>query len=169
MFLKILPIKSEDMNRLRVIFLALTACAGLHAECMPGGLAVVVNQGNPTESLSMAQLRKLILGDVRTWPDKKPVLLVSRELTSDVFKCVLLSIVRMTDAEYHRYILTSEFRGGDPMNIKTANSGVAAAKMVSGLTGSIAVLPASEVPAFTGTVRVVRVNGKELGEAGYPL
>jgi hypothetical protein len=157
------------MSRLRLIFLALTAFAALHAECTPGGLAVVVNQANPTESVSMAQLRKLILGDVRTWPDKKPVLLVSRELTSDVFKCVLLSIVRMTDAEYHRYILTSEFRGGDPMAIKTANSGVAAAKVVSGVAGSIAVLPASEVPALTGTVRVVRVNGKEPGEAGYPL
>jgi ABC-type phosphate transport system substrate-binding protein len=99
------------MINLRAILLTLIACAGLQAQCLPGGLAVIVNKANATESLSMAQLRKLILGDVRTWPDKRPVTLVSRELSSDVFKCVLSSIIRMNDAEYHRYILSTEFRG----------------------------------------------------------
>src|SRR5580692_10472478 len=102
-------------TNLRVTLLALIACAGVHGQCVSGGLAVIVNKGNATESLSVAQLRRLILGDVRTWPDKKPVMLVSREASSDVFKCVLSSIVRMSDAEYHRYIVGSEFRGGDPL------------------------------------------------------
>jgi hypothetical protein len=46
------------MIKLRVILLTLTVFAGLHAECMPGGMAVVVNKANPAESVSMAQLRK---------------------------------------------------------------------------------------------------------------
>jgi hypothetical protein len=157
------------MISLRVTFLILIGCAGLHAECPSGGMVVIVNKSNTTESLSMAQLRKLILGDVHTWPDKQPVMLVSRELSSDIFKCVLSSIVRMSDAEYHRYIMSTEFRGGDPPAVKTANSGAVAAKMIAALGGSIAVVPASELPAIAGTVRVVRINGKELGEAGYPL
>jgi hypothetical protein len=44
-----------------------------------------------------------------------------------------------------------------------------AAKIIAALGGSIAVVPATELPAMAGTVRVVRVNGKEPGEAGYPL
>src|ERR1035438_6073900 len=87
----------KTMITLRAILLTLIACAGLHAQCLSGGMVVIVNKANATESLSMAQLRKLILGDVRTWPDRKPVLLVSREFSSDVFRCVLSSIVRMND------------------------------------------------------------------------
>ena len=157
---------------LRALPLGLLLMTGqglVQAQCIPGGLAVVVNKANSTESLSIAQLRRLILGDVRTWPDRKPVVLVSREATSEVFKCVLSAIVRMTDAEYRRYIVSAEFRGGDPLAVQTVNSGALAAKVVTGSAGSIAVVGASEVPAITGTVRVVRINGKEPGEAGYPL
>jgi ABC-type phosphate transport system substrate-binding protein len=156
-------------NGLRVVLLLTVAGMAANAQCSSGGLVVVVNKANPTESLSMAQLRKLILGDVRSWPDRKPVMLVSRELSSDVFKCVLSSIVRMSDAEYRRYIMSTEFRGGDPLPVRTVNSGVGAAKIIAGSAGSIAVVQAAELPAITGTVRIVRVNGKEPGEAGYPL
>ena len=39
------------------------------AQCASGSLVVLVNKNNPSDSLSMAQLRKLMLGDVRNWPD----------------------------------------------------------------------------------------------------
>jgi hypothetical protein len=153
-----------------LIVLSLAAAEiGATAQCLPGGLAVVVNKANPTESLSVAQLRKIILGDVRTWPDKKPVQLVSLDASSEVFKCVLSSIVRMSDAEYRRYIVGAEFRGGDPLAIRSASSGVLASRMVAGSAGSVSVVEASGLPAVAGTVRVVRIAGKEPGEAGYPL
>ena len=157
------------MIKLRVAILTLTVLAGLHAECIPGGMAVVVNKANPTESVSMAQLRKLILGDVRTWPDKKPVTVVTRDISGNLFKCVLVSIVRMTDAEYRRYILSAEFRGEDLMATKSAVSGSGAARIISAVAGAISVIPASELPSMADSVRVVRINGKEPGEAGYPL
>jgi ABC-type phosphate transport system substrate-binding protein len=132
-------------------------------------LAVVVNKANPTESLSMAQLRKLVLGDVRTWPDRKPVVLVTREASSEAFKCLLSSVVRMSDAEYRRYIVGAEFRGGDPLNAQTVNSGAGAAKIVAGSSGSLAVIQASEVAPLAGAVRVLKIDGKQPGEPGYPL
>jgi ABC-type phosphate transport system substrate-binding protein len=164
-----IDMKQALFRSLRVVLLIGFAGAAARAQCVPGGLAIVVNKANTTESLSVAQLRRLILGDIRTWPDKKPVLLISREASSDVFKCVLSSIVRMSDAEYHRYIVGAEFRGGDPLAVKTVASGDGAAKAIAGSAGSIAVVPASEVLSLSGTVRVVRVNGKEPGEAGYPF
>jgi ABC-type phosphate transport system substrate-binding protein len=87
---------------LRLILLSAAGVAAAKAQCVSGGLAVVVNKANPTESLSVAQLRRLLLGDVRTWPDKQAVMLISREASSDVFKCVLSAIVRMSEAEYRR-------------------------------------------------------------------
>jgi hypothetical protein len=97
------------------------------------------------------------------------VQLVSLDASSEVFKCVLSSIVRMSDAEYRRYIVGAEFRGGDPLAIKSASSGASAAKMVAGAAGSVSVVEATALPALAGTIRVVRIAGKEPGEAGYPL
>lgn len=151
------------------IVLLLMAGVSAHAQCATGGLAVIVNKTNTTESLSLAQLRKLILGDVRTWPDKKPVVLISRDAASDVFKCVLQSVVRMSDGEYRRYIVGAEFRGGEPLSVKTVSSGAGAARIIAGSTGSIAIVQTSEVPAIAEGVRVIKIGGKSPGEAGYPL
>ncbi len=60
-------------------------CAG--AQCIPGGMAVIVNKANPVESLSMAQLRKLILGDARTWQNNKNVAPIARDPNTKDFQC----------------------------------------------------------------------------------
>jgi len=154
---------------LRIAVLSAVSVLAAEAQCSTGGLVVVVNKANTTESLSVAQLRKLILGDVRTWPDKKPVVLISRDAASDVFKCVLLSIVRMSDAEYRRYIVGAEFRGGEPLATRMVSSGAGAAKVIASSAGSLAVVQTSELPGIAAGVRVVKVGGKAPGETGYPL
>jgi len=140
------------------ILVFLAAGFAARGQCVPGGLAVIVNTANPTESLSVSQLRKLILGDVRTWPDKKAVVLVSRETSSELFKCVLSSIVRMSDAEYNRYIVGAEFRGADPLAVKTVNSDAGAGKIVASIPGSLMVVDARDLPGFGASVRIVKVS-----------
>jgi ABC-type phosphate transport system substrate-binding protein len=152
---------------LTLLLLLFFGCAG--AQCIPGGLAVVVNKSNPVESLSMAQLRKLILGDVRAWQNSKNVALIARDPNTKDFQCVLSSIVRLSVAEYHRYIISAEFRGDDPMAIQTVDSDATAGKYVSGSAGGLAVVEANSLPAMGASVKVIRVEGKALGQPGYPL
>jgi ABC-type phosphate transport system substrate-binding protein len=152
---------------LALLLLLFCGCAG--AQCIPGGLAVVVNKSNPVESLSMAQLRKLILGDVRAWQNSKNVALIARDPNTKDFQCVLSSIVRLSVAEYHRYIISAEFRGDDPMAIQTVDSDATAGKYVSGSAGGLAVVEANSLPAMGASVKVIRVEGKALGQPGYPL
>ena len=154
---------------LYVFVLMLCFRASARSACPANGLAVVVNKANATEGLSMAQLRRLLLGDLRNWPDKKPVSLIAPDSQSAAFGCMLSAVMRMTDAEYRRYIANVEFRGEEPVQLHTANSGPVAAKMVSGSAGSIAIVEAGALPAISPTVRVLRINGKQPGEAGYPL
>ncbi len=151
--------------------LVLAICLGgsARAQCPANGLAVVVNKTNPTEGLSMAQLRRLLLGDMRNWPDKKKVALIAPDPQSATFKCMLSSIVRMTDVEYRRFIASAQFRGDEPIDLHSANSGAAAAQMIAGTAGGIAIVDASALPAIAASVRVLRINGKQPGEAGYPL
>jgi ABC-type phosphate transport system substrate-binding protein len=149
--------------------LAMLLSPSAHAECPANGLAVVVNKDNATEGLSMAQLRRLLLGDMRNWPDKKKVSLVAPDPQSSAFKCLLSSVVRMSDVEYHRFIASVQFRGEEPVDLHTANSGATAAKMVSGAPGAIGIVETGSLPAISSSVRVLRINGKQPGEAGYPL
>jgi ABC-type phosphate transport system substrate-binding protein len=139
------------------------------AQCTPGGLAVVVNKANPVESLSMAQLRKLLLGDVRAWQDHKQVALIARDSSTKAFQCLLSSVVRLSVGEYHRYIMNAEFRGDDPITIKIADSDQTASKYVMASPGSLAVVEANSVPSIAASVKVIHIDGKALGEPGYPL
>jgi hypothetical protein len=149
----------------------LLACFSIaaRAQCPSNGLAFVVNKANATEGLSIAQLRRLFLGDLRNWPDKKKVALITSNPQSAAFKCVLSAVVRMSDAEYHRFIASMGFRGEEPLELYLAGSDPAAAKMVSANPGGIAIVEAAAIPAISSSVRVLRVNGKEPGEPGYPL
>jgi len=149
--------------------LAVALCATANAQCASGGLAVVVNKANSTEALSTAQLRRLLLGDLRSWPDKKPVSIVVPDGQSAAFKCVLSAIIRMSDAEYRRYIANAEFRGEEAVELHVAGTGPAAAKMVTGTSGALAIVDAASLPNIAPNVRVIRINGKQPGEAGYPL
>lgn len=157
------------MITFRAVLFTFVACAGLHAQCAPGGLAVVVPKNNPTDGLSMAQLRKLVLGDVHTWPDKSNVTLVATDQETAIFKCLLTTVVRMSLPEYRKYILSAEFRGDEPLRSKTVDSSPTALKIVAGFTGAISVVEASTLATQPGTVKVLSINGKKPGEAGYPL
>jgi ABC-type phosphate transport system substrate-binding protein len=143
--------------------------ASAYAQSAPAGLAVVVNKSNSVESLSTAQLRKLVLGDVREWPGKKVVNVVLREGSSKVSQLVFANVVRLTEAEYRRYIMNAEFRGDEAMTVLSANSDAESAKQVAGAAGGIAFVELGALPGISSTVKVVRVNGKLPGEPGYPL
>jgi len=149
--------------------LILAGCAGAGAQCPTGTLAVIVNRSNSTESLSIAQLRRILIGDVRAWPDHKSMAVVARDPSSKVSQCALSSIARMSEAEYHRYLMSAEFRGDEPMVIQTVDSDGSAAHVVAGSAGGIAIVDLSSLPSISSSVKVVRVNGKNPGEPGYPL
>jgi len=157
------------MINFRTVLLALAVCTGLHAQCVAGGLAVVVPKNNPTDGLSMAQLRKLVLGDVHTWPDKSNVTLISTDQDSPIFKCLLTTVVRMSLPEYKKYLLSAEFRGDEPLRAKTVDSAPTAVKTAASLTGAISVVDVNSAAAMVGTVKVLSINGKKPGEPGYPL
>jgi phosphate transport system substrate-binding protein len=154
---------------LRLVLLAGLFSIATCAQCVPGGLAVVVNKANPVEALSMAQLRRLIMGDVRSWQDRKPVLLVARDASTKTFQCMITSIAKMSVADYKRYIINAEFRGEDPMVIQTADSNAVAARLVIQSPGAIAVIDASALTSLGDSVKIIRVDGKSPGQAGYPL
>jgi len=156
------------MMKLRTLALLLIACAGMEAQCVAGGLAVVVPKSSPTDGLSMAQLRKLVMGDVHTWPDKSKVTLVAADPDGAVFKCLITAVVRMSTPEYRKYLMNADFRGDEPLRLKPVDTSASAVRLVAASAGSFSVVEANAVSA-SSAVKVLAINGKHPGEAGYPL
>lgn len=156
------------MINFKTVLLTLCAAAGLHAQCAGGGLAVVVTKTNSTDGVSLAQLRKLVLGDVQAWPDKSKVMLVSPG-EGPVFQCLISQVVRMSVSEYRKYVMSAEFRGEEPIRTKAADSPASAARVVSGAAGAFTVVDAATLQGLGGSVKVLSINGKQPGQPGYPL
>jgi hypothetical protein len=80
-----------------------------------------------------------------------------------------LVIVRLSVAEYHRSMIIAEFPSDEPMVIQTLDSDAAAGKSVSRSAGRLAVVEANSLPTLGASVRVIQIEGKTLGQPGYPL
>jgi ABC-type phosphate transport system substrate-binding protein len=132
-------------------------------------LTVIVNRSNPVDSVSNIELRALLLGKMAQWPNKQPVILVERESTSPTFQRTLKLVLHMSEGEYERWILQEEFRGEKPPLIKTLNSDEGAGKFVFYVPGAIAITDGVPSLALSSEIKVLRVDGKLPGDAGYPL
>lgn len=132
-------------------------------------LLVVVNRANTVETLTRNQLRNLLLGENRQWPNRQPVVVVQRDQDSPVFKRVLHVVLRMTPSEYKRRLLAAEFRGEDAPRIKTLNSNEGAAKFVFNVPGAIAVVDDPLPRELDEQLKILRIDGKRPGDPDYDL
>ncbi len=132
-------------------------------------LSVIVNAANPIESLTREQVRKLLNGEVRHWPDKTPVVVAFREESSEAYRQILRLILRMSASEYRRHLLAIEFRTGEPFRVRTLNSTENANKFVYNVPGALSVVDAVPSGAVSERIKVLRIDGKRPGEAGYGL
>jgi hypothetical protein len=132
--------------------------------------AVVVHRSNPTNSLRRSDLRAYFSGDTRQWPQGMKLVLVERDLQSDVFRFLLQHVLSITAGNYKRHLANIEFRGETPVMVKILNSDAAACKFVFNVPGSIALVATSSLAIpECGAVQLVRVDGKLPGEDKYGL
>jgi hypothetical protein len=136
----------------------------------PGpALAVIVNSSNTIASISKAQLRDLLMGEVDQWANKKQITLVQREPGSIAFQKTLRLILHMSEADYSRWLLQIEFRGKKPPLIKILNSDEGARNFVSYVPGAVAITDGIPSLSTSSEVKILRVDGKLPGDPGYVL
>jgi hypothetical protein len=159
------------MGRLaNTLLLSVTALAiSLLAEAA-SSFAVVVHRSNPTSNVRFSDLRAFFSGEARHWSDGMKVVLVERDLESDVFRFLMQHVLNTTAVEYQRRLANIEFRGETPVMVRILNSDAAACKFVFNVPGAIALVAAGslELPEC-GAVQVVRIEGKLPGEDKYRL
>lgn len=100
--------------------------------CLAENIAVIVNQANPLNNLSVSQLARIYKGQQQYWPDGKPIVLVNRPADSNIRKT------------FYKEVLDSKptqkfFIPGSPVPLKTIvqESTLATIRFVSNMPEAI--------------------------------
>jgi ABC-type phosphate transport system substrate-binding protein len=129
-------------------------------------IAVIVNPGNPIESLSLVQLRNIFLGTQTFWKDGTHVSPIVRAPSARERDVLLRRVLHMTDTQYQQYWRKKRqaHKGArEPMAV--VSNGMQA-EMVLRDSGAIALIPVSDIHPG---VKVLKVAGHLPGSAAYPL
>src|SRR5271170_7384142 len=129
-------------------------------------IAVVVREDSPVDSLSLSDIRKLLLGDRQFWNGSLRVTLLIREPGTHERDVVLRNIYRMNEAEFRRYWIEKIFRAEAQAGPKIAYSNDMATQLVAAIPGSIAFVDASRIPK---NLKELKIDGRLPGEKGYAL
>jgi phosphate transport system substrate-binding protein len=129
-------------------------------------LAIVVNQSNTIDDLSLKELRTVFLGERSHWPNGRRITLVMMDPGLSERRAVLRDVCHMSESEFSRHFLQGLFTGEVFVSPKTLSTSVGVRKFVFNVPGAIGYLRASDVD---GTVKVIKVNGHRPDEADYPL
>ena len=160
------------MRRLQAQFaLALLVGACLmfsppRASAADGDIAVVVHSGVPVNTLTFAEVRKLVFGDRQYWTPDLRVTLVVRAPVAREREIVLRTIYQMTEAQFRQYWISKVFRAEATSGPRIVYSNEEATGLVGALPGAISFVDVTQVPKG---FKVLRVDGHLPGEPGYRL
>ncbi len=129
-------------------------------------VAVIVNEKNPVKNISFNDLRALLRMERQFWPHKKRCILFLPRSGSPESKVLLDTVYKMTHRKLQRYWVQRLFSGEIPAKPTYVPNAKAAGSRVRKSVGGLSVVKLSEVPKG---VRVLSIDGKKPGDAGYAL
>ena len=142
------------------------AASGAAASVPEDNLAVIVNQSNPIEDLSLKELKAVFLGERSHWPNGRRITLVMMDPGVAERKAVLRDVCHMSETEFSRHFLQGLFTGEVFVSPKTLSTPVGVRKFVFNVPGAIGYVKASDLDS---TVKVIHVNGRGIDDPEYPL
>jgi ABC-type phosphate transport system substrate-binding protein len=129
-------------------------------------IAVVVNPDTPVNDLSLAEVRKVLLGERQYWNSKLPVVLLIRAPVARERDVVLRVIYQMTESQFKQYWIAKIFRAEAASPPKIVYSNDLQYELVTAMPGAIAFVDAHNVRPG---LKVLRVDGHLPGDSDYPL
>ena len=147
--------------------MALAVCAPIRlAGAASSEIAVVVRPEVPVEGLSLAELRRVMLGDRQFWSPSLRVTLLMRAPGSREREVVLKTIYEMSEAQFQQYWIAKVFRAEATAGPRTVYSNEMALQLAESIPGAMAIVDAAQVPKG---LKVLRINGRLPGDRGYAL
>ena len=142
-------------------FLAAALASGADTE-----FAVVASPDVPVNNVSLADLRKLFLGDRQFWTSGLRVALVMRAPVARERAMVVWTICKMSESQFGQYWIGKVMRADCTTGPRQFSTNQAAMDMVRTMPGAIAVVNAAQVRSG---LKVLTVDGKLPNQPGYKL
>ena len=143
-----------------------SALAARPAGAASSSIAIVVHPDTPVSDMSLAEVRKIFLGDRQFWNSNLRVVLLVRAPVAREREVVLRAIYQMSEAQFRQYWIAKVFRAETTSGPKIVYSAEMTNELITAIPGSIGFMPAEKVQPG---MKVLRINGKLPGESGYPL
>ena len=141
-------------------------CAVMVAQSHDADVAIVVHPDTPVNNLTLAEVRKVFLGERQYWNANIPVVLLIRAPVARERNVVLKTIYQMSESQFKQYWIAKIFRAESATAPKVVYSNDMANELTTAIPGAIAFIDVREVRPGT---KVIRVDGRLPGEPGYPL
>jgi phosphate transport system substrate-binding protein len=129
-------------------------------------LAVIVNRGNPVDSIGRRELRALFLGEKTTWPHGRRVTLVLREPGQPERTAALRLIAGMSEDDLARHFIHQTFTGTTASGPRALATADGVKRFVVNVPGAIGVIRLADLD---DTVKAIKVNGAGPSDADYAL
>jgi len=129
-------------------------------------LAIIVNKSNPTEALTLAELRNVFLAERSRWPNGRKITITMLDSGNPERDAVLRTIYRMREADFNRNFLHARFTGETTEEPKLLASPNNMVRFVFNAPGAIGYVRASNLDS---SVKVLRIDGLAPGEPGYKI
>ena len=129
-------------------------------------VAAIVHPNVEIDELSLAELRRVLLGDRQFWSGGLRVTLLIRAPVAIERDVILKHVYRMSEAQFRKYWIGKIFRAEATAGPKIVFSTEMVSRLISVIPGSISFVDAAQVPA---DAKVLRIDGYLPGEEGYPL
>ena len=128
--------------------------------------AIIVGKASALDSVTTAELTKILRAEKAKGADGVKFTLSMREAGSPERAAILSSVYSMNEAEFAKFFLQATFTGAVQSAPRQISGAAGAKQFVSGTPGGICYVRGSDAD---DSVKVVKVDGKLPGEAGYPL
>jgi ABC-type phosphate transport system substrate-binding protein len=138
------------------IYMLAFLCASL-TPCFAHHTAVVVNKNNTVDNVTSAHLSKIILGDIKKWPDGKNIVLVLHKDSAGETE-TLEHLNKMSATEWKAFVTAHRD------SIVFVDTDADVLKQVQFEPGAIGLI---EAHSIDNSVSVVHVDGKLPMEFGY--
>jgi ABC-type phosphate transport system substrate-binding protein len=151
---------------LLTLALALASANAFGQTSKAADIAVVVHPDTPVSEMSLAEVRKVFLGERQYWNSKMPVILLVRAPVAKERDVVLRTIYQMSESQFKQFWVAKIFRSEAVSAPKIVYSSDMTNQLVSAVPGAIAFMDAKSVAPG---LKVIKIDGRLPGEAGYPL
>ena len=152
---------------LTLLLVALAALpAGAAATQAQSDIAVVVHPEVAIDNLTLAELRRILLGDREFWATGVRVSLLIRAPVARERDAVVRDVCQMTEAQFRQHWIGKVFRNETSSGPRIVYSGQMAIDQVSRTPGAITFVESSAVGKG---VKVLRIDGRLPGQSGYRL